>query len=254
MIRLENISKSYKTLAGRRVILDNVDAVFPRGKNIGIFGKNGAGKSTLLRLIGGVEMPDKGKIIRNGKISFPIGFSGGFHSSLSGRENLRFISRIYEVDFKKVMDFVQDFAELGEYIDMPIRTYSSGMRAKLAFGLSMAIDFECYLIDEVIAVGDASFRKKCHEAFKIRRANSNVIMVSHSIATIRQYCDSAAVISGQKLVFFDEMKEAIEFYLKVELKLEPSELEQRAILARRRRAALARRRKAMLARKAQGVA
>ncbi|MHC1727601.1 MAG: ABC transporter ATP-binding protein [Syntrophobacteraceae bacterium] len=254
MIRLEKVSKSYKTITGRRIILDNVDAVFPRGKNIGILGKNGAGKSTLLRLIGGVEAPDSGRIIKNGKISFPIGFSGGFHLSLSGRENLRFISRIYEVDFKKVMDFVAEFAELGEYIDMPIKTYSSGMRAKLAFGLSMALDFECYLIDEVTAVGDASFKKKSHEAFSERRSKSNVIMVSHSIATIKQYCDSAAVLSNQRLIFYEDINDAIEFYTKVELKLDPSELEQRAALIRRQRAAEARRKRAVLARQAQGAA
>ncbi len=254
MIRLENVTKSYKTISGRRIILDNVSAVFPRGKNVGILGKNGAGKSTLLRLIGGVEAPDQGKIVRNAKVSFPIGFSGGFHMGLSGRENLRFISRIYEVDFNKVLDFVQDFAELGEYIDMPVKTYSSGMRAKLAFGLSMAIEFECYLIDEVTAVGDASFKRKCHSAFAQRRANSSVIMVSHSISTIKLYCETAAVLSEQNLVFFDSLEEAIQFYTSVELKLEPSELEQRALILKRQRAALARRKQAVLARQTQGAA
>lgn len=219
MIILEDVFKSYKTWRGTRQVLAGVSASFPPGKNVGILGKNGAGKTTLLRLIGGVENVDRGRIIRQGRISWPIGFSGGFHGSLSGRENVRFICRIYRADFRKVLSFVEEFAELDEYLDMPVKTYSSGMRAKIAFGLSMAIDFDCYLVDEVTAVGDESFRAKCRAAFVERRSRSSLIMVSHSASTIKQNCDIAAVLSKKQLIFFDDIDDALKYYRETELKL-----------------------------------
>lgn len=212
MIELRNVCKSYRTNKGVKVVLNQINAVFQRGQNIGILGRNGAGKSTLLRLIGGEELPTSGQIFRGASISWPIGFSGGFHGSLTGRENLRFIARIYNADIGKVTSFVESFSELGEYLDMPVTTYSSGMRSKLAFGLSMAIDFDFYLIDEVTAVGDESFRAKSKAEFARRRDHSTLIVVSHNVVTIREYCSVAAVLDGGKLVMYDQIKPAIEHY------------------------------------------
>lgn len=212
MIELRNVCKSYRTNKGVKVVLNQINAVFQRGQNIGILGRNGAGKSTLLRLIGGEELPTSGQIFRGASISWPIGFSGGFHGSLTGRENLRFIARIYNADIGKVTSFVESFSELGEYLDMPVTTYSSGMRSKLAFGLSMAIDFDFYLIDEVTAVGDESFRAKSKAEFARRRDHSTLIVVSHNVVTIREYCSVAAVLDGGKLVMYDQLKPAIEHY------------------------------------------
>ena len=155
MIALHNIAKSYPLPRGKKVVLDDVNITFRPGENMGILGLNGAGKSTLMRIIGGAELPDSGKVVRKSRVSWPIGFAGGFHGSLTGRENLRFTSRIYGSDIRKVTEFVEDFSELGPYMDMPVRTYSSGMKSKLAFGLSMAIGFDFYLIDEAYSVGDA---------------------------------------------------------------------------------------------------
>lgn len=212
MIELKNLSKSYKTKKGMRPVLKGVNAQFPHGRNIGILGRNGAGKSTLLRLIGGAELPTSGKVIRKGTISWPIGFSGGFHGSLTGRENLRFICRIYDADISQVSEFVEDFAELGEYMDMPISSYSSGMRSKLAFGLSMAIDFNYYLIDELTAVGDSWFRDKCNAEFARRKDRSTLLVVSHNIKTIEQHCEAAAVLHDGYLTMFDKLDEALKFY------------------------------------------
>lgn len=212
MIELRDLCKNYRTSRGVKVVLDHVNAVFPRGQNIGVLGRNGVGKSTLLRLIGGAELPTSGAILRKASISWPIGFSGGFHGSLTGRENLRFISRIYDADIRKVTAFVEEFSELGEYMDMPVKTYSSGMKAKLAFGLSMAIDFDYYLIDEVTAVGDEGFRAKSKAEFARRRDHSTLIVVSHNVATIREYCTIAAVLDKGKLVMHDDIKTAITHY------------------------------------------
>lgn len=212
MIELKDLSKSYRTRKGLRPILKGINAKFPQGRNVGILGRNGAGKSTLLRLIGGAELPTSGKIVRKGTISWPIGFSGGFHGSLSGRENLRFICRIYDADIQRVTEFVEDFAELGEYMEMPISSYSSGMRSKLAFGLSMAIDFNYYLIDELTAVGDAWFREKCNAEFDRRRDRSTLIVVSHNVKTIEQHCEIAAVLHEGTLIMFDDLGDAMKFY------------------------------------------
>ncbi|MCU0661588.1 MAG: ABC transporter ATP-binding protein [Myxococcota bacterium] len=208
MIELRRITKSYKTEKGINVVLDDVSAIFPKGENFGILGRNGAGKSTLLRIISGVEMPDYGEVVRKGRISWPLGFSGGFNGSLSGEENCRFVARIYGEDIDRVVEFATEFSELGQYFHMPIRTYSSGMKARLAFGLSMAIDFNIYLVDEVTAVGDKRFQEKCRLAFEERQARSSVLMVSHNLKTITQYCKRAAVLDQGKLTFYDSIKEA----------------------------------------------
>ena len=202
MIALHNIAKSYPLPRGKKVVLDDVNITFRPGENMGILGLNGAGKSTLMRIIGGAELPDSGKVVRKSRVSWPIGFAGGFHGSLTGRENLRFTSRIYGSDIRKVTEFVEDFSELGPYMDMPVRTYSSGMKSKLAFGLSMAIGFDFYLIDEAYSVGDAAFQAKGERVFQERKASSTLIVVSHSVSTIRKNCDNAAVLFGGKLMCF----------------------------------------------------
>jgi capsular polysaccharide transport system ATP-binding protein len=212
MIELRNITKSYRTPYGPNVVLDDISVVLPPKQSIGIVGHNGAGKSTLLRIIGGAEMPDYGEVIRCGKISWPIGFAGGFNGSLTGEENCRFVARIYGQDVDRVIDETREFAEVGKYFYMPIRTYSSGMRARVAFGLSMAIDFDMYLVDEVTAVGDKKFRAKCQKAFADRQQHSALIMVSHSMATLKEYCQRGALLNKGRLEVFDTIDEAAAAY------------------------------------------
>ena len=212
MIELRNICKQYRTTKGLKKVLDDISIVFPKGRNVGILGCNGAGKSTLLRMISGAELPTSGEVIRKASVSWLIGFSGGFHGSITGRENLRFICRIYDADIEKVTAFVEDFSGLGDYMEMPVNTYSSGMKSKLAFGLSMAIDFDYYLIDEVTAVGDSKFKKKCKEEFNRRKEKSSLLVVSHSSSTIRSHCDVAAVLDKGRLTLFDDVETAISHY------------------------------------------
>lgn len=215
MIELQHIYKSYPLKEGKHVVLDNVNLTIREGRNIAIMGLNGAGKSTLIRIIGGAELPDKGRVVRTSRVSWPIGFAGGFHGSLTGRENLRFVSRIYGADVKKVTEYVEDFAELGPYMDMPIKTYSSGMKSKLAFGLSMAISFDFYLIDEAFSVGDATFRKKASRALKERTSQATLIFVSHSISAIRKNCVEGAVLNGGKLTYYPLLEDAIRHYSEI---------------------------------------
>lgn len=212
MIELQNVTKAYPLSRGYHVVLDDISAVFPEGVSVGILGRNGAGKSTMLRILGGAEQPDSGKVLRSGRVSWPIGFAGGFNGSLTGEENCRFAARIYGADIDEVIEYSQDFAEIGDYFRMPVRTYSSGMRARLAFGLSMAIDFDTYLVDEVTAVGDSSFQAKCRQAFAERRERSSVIIVSHQLSTIRAYADHVALINHGRLRFFDNIEKAAKAY------------------------------------------
>ena len=212
MIEFRNVSKTYKMNKGKNIVLDNVSFKFSKKQNIGVLGVNGAGKSTLLRLIAGSEYADSGSIIRKGKYSWPLGFAGSFHPTLTGIENLRFACRIYDSDIKYVTEYVKDFSELGKYIDEPIKTYSSGMRSRLAFALSMAIDFEVYLVDEIMGVGDTGFQKKCKDAFEAKRENSSIIMVSHSMNTIRDSSDVAILLTGEKLEIHEDVDQAIELY------------------------------------------
>ena len=208
MIRLVDVSKSYKLGRGRKEVLRSVTLTLAH-RNIAIVGQNGAGKSTLLRLISGGEPPDSGRILRDGSVSWPLGFSGGFNRSTSGADNTRFVSRIYGQDTDRVLDFVRDFSELGAFFEMPVATYSSGMRARLAFGISMAIAFDWYLVDEITEVGDDRFKEKCRLAFKERLVNSRIIMVSHSLATLRSYCEMAAVVHGGDVALYDDLEEGI---------------------------------------------
>lgn len=213
MIELINVSKTYRTANGVKQVLKPCSLSFPKGRNIGLLGINGAGKSTLLRMIAGSEAPTTGLIKRNVKMSWPLGFAGGFNGSMTGAENLRFVSRIYGADIKQVTEFVKEFSELGDYLNMPIRSYSSGMKARLAFGLSMAIDFDCYLVDEITGVGDRRFQEKCRDAFKARSETSSLIMVSHSMPTLKEHCDMGLVLSSGELTFFEDINDAIDNYL-----------------------------------------
>ncbi|KQP73018.1 MULTISPECIES: ABC transporter ATP-binding protein [unclassified Methylobacterium] len=212
MIRFDNVTKIYRTDGHRRTILERVSFTLKPGVSYGILGINGAGKSTSLRLLAGTEMPTKGRVIRNRRVSWPLGFAGGFHPQMTGRDNIIFVARIYGEDPRKVLEFVEDFSELGSYLDVPIKTYSSGMGSRLAFGMSMAIPFDCYLIDEVTAVGDARFQKRCEEAFAARRENADVIMVSHGMDTLRTWCQQGIVIINGRAIVYEDINDAIEVY------------------------------------------
>lgn len=214
MIEICNLSKSYVTPKGRHYVFKNLNAVLPENKSVGLLGKNGAGKSTLLRIIGGIDYPDTGFIKTNQTISWPVALAGGFQGSLTARQNVRFVSRLYapESDVYKVVAFVEEFAQLGKYFDMPIKSYSSGMRSRLGFGLSMAFEFDYYILDEVGAVGDASFKHKSRQMLKELKENSNIIMVSHDTKDLIHNCDVGFVIQDGQARYFDDIREAIEVY------------------------------------------
>ena len=212
MIDLRDVYKFYRNGSHTKVVLDHVTTTFERGHSYGILGVNGAGKSTMLRLIAGTELPNSGKIRRDVKVSWPLGFASAFNSVMTGRNNVTFAARAYGQDVREVLEFVEDFSELGDYLDVPIRTYSSGMASKLAFGLSMAIQFDVYLIDEITGVGDARFQKRCEEAFAARRDYADVIMVSHHVGTIKSYCDRGAVLVDGRLMMFADIDQAIDIY------------------------------------------
>lgn len=214
MIRLENVCKGYMTLRhGWKEVLRNISIELPSDRNLGILGHNGAGKSTLMRVLSGLDLPDKGRVDTGGRhLSWPLGTKAGVHNSLTGRENIKFICRIYDKDIEEITDFVENFAELGDYMSMPVSTYSSGMRSRLAFGISMALDFDTYLIDEGFSTGDARFQKKTEAIFFKRRLNANMIVVSHSASTIQRFCDSAAILKDGQLVMYDDMNHALKTY------------------------------------------
>ncbi|WP_426240743.1 ABC transporter ATP-binding protein [Pararhizobium sp. DWP1-1-3] len=215
MIELSEVFKYFRTKAGTKIILDHVTMNFRAGTSYGILGINGAGKSTTMRMLAGTELPNAGKITRSGRVSWPLGFAGGLHPLMTGRENVQFVARIYGQNPRKTVSFVEDFAEIGAYMDEPYKNYSSGMAQRIAFGLSMAIDFECYLIDEVTAVGDARFQARCNEEFAKRRARSDIIMISHSMDTIRNYCSRVVVLAHGILYEFSNVDDAIELYNKL---------------------------------------
>ncbi|WP_416799341.1 ABC transporter ATP-binding protein [Ciceribacter azotifigens] len=209
MIKLERATKTVRMKGVSKAIIDDVSFMIPRGKSVGLLGRNGAGKSTLLQIIAGTLELDKGRVIRRGKVSWPLGFQGSFQGSLTGEQNVRFVARIYGVDTKELVEYVADFAELGAFYHAPVRTYSSGMKARLAFGVSMGIKFDYYLVDEITAVGDTNFKLKSQEVFKGRLSDSDVIMVSHSSSTLRDYCQSGIVLEGGKLTYYDNLEDAI---------------------------------------------
>ena len=212
MIEFRNVSKSYHLKGQTRTVVRDLTLKLEKGHSLGLMGRNGAGKSTLLKMISGTLAPDSGEILRKGRISWPLGFSGGFHPALTGVQNTRFVARIYGVDTDELVDYVEDFAELGPYLKNPVQSYSSGMRARLAFGVSMGIAFDYYLVDEITAVGDAVFRRKCQRVFDERLSGSDVIMVSHSSETIRKFCTVAAILENGEVRYFQDVNEGIGVY------------------------------------------
>lgn len=209
MIRLENVCKSFRTPIGEKVVADNITMTFPRGLSIGLLGRNGAGKSTLMEMIAGQTSPDRGRVVRRGSISWPVGFSGSFHKDLSGAQNVRFVARVYGVDTDSLLDFVAEFADLGGHLHSPVRTYSSGMKSRLAFAVSIGIPFDTYLVDEVTSVGDAHFRGRSHAMLQYRLRNAGAIVVTHSLKQLRSLCDAAIILENGRLTFFDDPELAI---------------------------------------------
>jgi capsular polysaccharide transport system ATP-binding protein len=212
MIQCQGLTKSYPVGHGRKHVLRGLDLTIAKGEKIGLLGRNGAGKTTLIKLLGGVEMPTGGTIRRNMSISWPLGFGGGFQGSLTGYDNARFISRIYGEDYDTIKDFIEDFSELGRQLQMPVKTYSSGMRARLAFALSLVIEFDCYLIDEVIMVGDQNFQRKCHYELFEKRADRSLILASHSAELVREFCDRAMILHEGLGQAYSDVEEALRVY------------------------------------------
>ena len=209
MIRFEHLTKSYPTPWGRKVVIDDLSLELPSGKALGLLGRNGAGKSTLMQIVAGTLPPDSGRVISDGTISWPIGLGGALHPDMTGAQNVRFIARIYGIDSDSLCAFVRDFAELGAHFHMPLRSYSSGMRSRLAFGASMGIPFDTYLVDEVTSVGDASFRAKSKAIFRERMKTSGAIMVSHNMKELQEFCDAGLVLENGRMYYFEDLQEAI---------------------------------------------
>jgi capsular polysaccharide transport system ATP-binding protein len=209
MIHLQDVTKAYDSSGHVEVVADRITATIPTGARLAVLGRNGAGKSSLLRMIAGTMEPDSGWIASDGTVSWPVGYRGAFHGELTGAQNVRFLARVYGVDTDALIDFVADFAELGPHYHMPVRTYSSGMRARLGFGLSMGIRFDTYLIDESTAVGDAAFRAKSRAYFLDRVTRSSAIFVSHAMKLVREVCNCGAVLEAGQLHFHDDLDAAI---------------------------------------------
>lgn len=209
MIQLDHVTKRFAGTGQGALVLDNVCAAFPAQTVVGLLGRNGAGKSTLLAMMAGSMRPTSGRVLTRGRVSYPVGFGGSFHPDLTGAQNTRFVARVYGADTEALMDFVAGFAALGPQFHQPFRTYSTGMRARLAFGVSMGLRFDTYLVDEVISVGDHAFREKSAQLFQARMKTTGAILVSHSMATIQALCDRVAVLDQGKLVLYDEVAEGI---------------------------------------------
>lgn len=212
MICVDNVYKVYPTRVGDRVVLDNISFTLARGEKLGILGRNGAGKSTLVRLVSGAESPTSGSITQTMSVSWPLAFGGAFQGALTGLDNIRFISRIYRQDYKRNIDFVAEFTELGIYLREPIRTYSQGMRARLAFAISMIIEFDCYLIDEITAVGDARFHERCEAELFQKRGDRAMLIISHDINYVRKHCQRFAVLNDGHLTFYDDFEQAYDVH------------------------------------------
>ena len=215
MIRLTDVHKFYPVRGGQVEVLKGINLTVARGDHVCIVGGNGAGKSTLIRLISGIEQPSSGKIERTMRISWPLAFTGAFQGALTGVDNIRFICRVYDVAFEDVIDFVEDFSQLGRYLREPVKVYSSGMRARLAFALSMMIDFDCYLIDEVVAVGDSRFQQRCQEELFVKRADRALIIVSHDSQYLRLHAQRACVLEKGVLHHFADIGSALEHHQQV---------------------------------------
>ncbi len=212
MIQVTGLTKRYPTRQGDVTVLNDINFTVSPGEKIGILGKNGAGKSTLVRMISGVERPTSGSVTRSMSVSWPLAFGGAFQSTLTGLDNLRFICRIYGVSFADKVEFVEGFSELGRYLREPVKHYSSGMRARLAFAISMVIEFDCFLIDEVVAVGDSRFHEKCQIELFEKRADRAMILVSHDAEFVAKHCDTAAVLVDGSLHAFSTTEEAFDYY------------------------------------------
>lgn len=211
-VALKGVSKKFHAHGVRTVVAKDISVSFPTGRSVGLLGRNGAGKSSLLQMIAGLSRPDAGEILRTGSVSWPVGFAGSFHGDLSGAENTRFVARIYGVDTDELVDYVADFSELGRQYHAPFRTYSAGMRSRLAFAVSMGVRFDTYLVDEVTAVGDARFRDKSEAVLQDRLKASGAIIVSHSLQMLARVCDMGAVLVGGRLHWHDNVMDAIEHH------------------------------------------
>lgn len=210
MIRLIGVSKRFHTNGVETVVADRIDMAFPTGATVALLGRNGAGKSSLLKMISGTMRPTEGRIEVTGSVSWPVGFAGSFHGDLTGLQNARFVARIYGVDSGRLEDFVRDFSGLGDAFNLPFRTYSQGMRARLGFALSMGIGFDTYLVDEITAVGDAAFREACEAALAERLSHRGAVIVSHSLGFLRRVCDAGVVIEAGRAKWHDDIDAAIE--------------------------------------------
>lgn len=209
MIQIRDLSKSYWVNGTEKPICRRLNLTLPSGASVGLLGRNGAGKSTLLRILAGIEDPDAGAVWSDGTLSWPVGFAGSFHPDLTGAQNTRFIARLYGVDSDELVEFVQDFADLGIHFHAPFRTYSAGMRSRLAFGMSVGIKFDTYLIDEVTSVGDAAFRERSTAMLNLRLADSGAIVVTHAMGLLRELCDRGVVLINGFARAFDDINEAI---------------------------------------------
>jgi capsular polysaccharide transport system ATP-binding protein len=215
MIIVEDVHKRYQTVHGPgKWVLRGVNLTIPTGVNVGLIGRNGAGKSTLLRLIGGIDQPTRGRIERRCRVSWPMGRAGGLPGSLTGRQNARFLCRIHgvESDIPERLARIQEFAELGDAFDEPVGTYSSGMRSRLQFGLSLAFEFDVYIADESIGAGDAAFRQKARAAFRRRSDQASLIMVSHSETALQQFCTAGIFLNGGQAHWYDDLDDALKAY------------------------------------------
>ncbi len=212
MIELHNVCKTFMLNGYSKRVADNISVLFPPRRAVAMLGRNGAGKSTLLKMISGTMQPDSGRVLHHGSVSWPVGFSGSFHPELTGLQNTRFVARIQGVDTGELVDFVQDFANLGGHFYLPVRTYSSGMRSRLAFGVSMGIHFDTYLVDEITAVGDAEFKRKSEALFLDRLRKSSAIMVTHALGLVQRLCHHVVVLENGKLRFFEDVDEGIVYY------------------------------------------
>jgi len=215
MIELVNLTKYYPTPRGRYYVFRDLNFTFPDGVSIGLMGRNGAGKSTLMRLMGGLDTPDSGEVRTPNSISWPVGFGSGFQGSLSARDNVRFVCRVYGAQGEAMRErvrFVEEFAEIGHFFDMPLKTLSGGMRGRVSFGMSMAFAFDYYLVDEGMAAGDPIFRKKAQAAFKSRTSNANLILVSHNVKDIQELCDVVVVLEGGAATLYEDVAEGLKVY------------------------------------------
>tara|TARA_R110002074_G_scaffold21869_16_gene67496 strand:+ start:7026 stop:7679 length:654 start_codon:yes stop_codon:yes gene_type:complete len=209
MIVFDHLTKGYRVQRRYVPVINDLTLTLPTGRSLALLGGNGAGKSTLLRLIAGTLRPDSGDVYSDGSISWPVGFAGSFHRDLTGAQNTRFLARVYGVDSDELADFVQDFCEIGHHFNMPIRTYSAGMKSRLTFGISMGIPFDTYLVDEVTAVGDQRFKRKSRAVFAERMKSASAILVSHNLEELREFCDAAILLDKGRLTLFDDLAEAV---------------------------------------------